>query len=267
MTQPVLARHHVQLSGQGKTPLIFAHGFGCDQQIWHRVIPAFEADYRIVLFDHVGCGRSELSAYDAGRHGSLEGYARDLLELCDALGLEQATLVAHSVAGAIGMLAAIDQPERFRQLIAIGPSPCYVNDGDYKGGFEPADIRALLDMMERNHVEWAGHLAPLVMDNPHRPELAEDLRQRFAAAEPAISRRFAEVTFMSDIRARLPRVTVPTSILYCDTDAVVPLSAIEYLGRHLPRCRLHRLPASGHYPHLSHPDAVIAALRQELAAV
>ncbi|WP_458735263.1 alpha/beta fold hydrolase [Zobellella taiwanensis] len=262
----ILTRNHVTCSGQGERTLLFGHGFGCDQQIWSQVAPAFERDYRVVTFDYVGCGRADPGAYDEQRYQTLDGYALDVLEVAAALAPGPVTFVGHSVSGAIGMLAAIAEPGRFEQLIALGPSPRYLNDEDYHGGFERADIADLLDMMERNRFEWAGYLAPRVMDNPDRPELADGLRRSFLAADPVISRRFAEATFLCDIRAQLPRVSLPTSVLYCESDIIVPLTAVDYLARRLPRCRLHRLAASGHYPQVSHPRLVIDAIHQELNA-
>ena len=263
--QDILTRHHVQVMGEGDHTLVLAHGFGCDQQIWEAVAEPLAARFRIVLFDLAGCGRAGRCAWQDERHASLDGHAQDLVDILTALDLPPVTLVGHSVSGTIGMLASLVAPERFRQIVAIGPSPRYLNDPpDYLGGFERADILALLDMMERNHFEWAGYLSPITMANSHRPDLAKRLRNSFAAADPGISRAFAEAIFLSDVRDRLAAVQTPTDILYTDQDAIVPGEVIAYLERQICGCRIRRLAASGHYPHMSDPDTVVAGI---LAAV
>jgi sigma-B regulation protein RsbQ len=151
----VLRRNNVQLSGRETgRPMLFAHGFGCDQNMWRFVAPAFEDEYRIVLFDHVGAGQSDLSAYNRTRYGSLQGYATDVLEICRELDLKQVVFVGHSVSSAIGILAAIEEPERFEALVLIGPSPCYIDDGDYAGGFTREDIEGLLESLDSNYLGW-----------------------------------------------------------------------------------------------------------------
>ncbi len=241
--------------------LILAHGFGCDQQIWSAVAPILAEEYPVVLFDHMGCGQSERSAYDPERYTDLSAYADDLVSLVQSLELEQPILVGHSVSGAIGWLASLKAPRLFRQVIAIGPSPRYINDPPaYVGGFEARDVEEMIDLMERNHFEWAGYLAPMVMSNGDLPALADELRQTFLNADPDISRRFAQSTFMSDIRKDLPNVTVPTLILYCDEDVIVPTDVVTYLQQALPNCAVRKLNASGHYPHMSHPDEVAQAV-------
>ncbi|UZJ43593.1 alpha/beta hydrolase [Marinimicrobium sp. C6131] len=267
LSADILRRH--QTSWLGPAPdstdrptLILAHGIGCDQQIWASVADALTREYPVVLFDHIGCGRSDRSAFDAERYADLSAYAEDLIELVQALGLERRPiLVGHSVSGAIGWLASIVEPGLFRQVIAIGPSPRYINDPpDYYGGFELEDVHELLDLMERNHFEWAGYLAPIVMANGDRPALAEQLRQSFLNADPAMSRRFAETTFFSDIRDRLSEVQVPTLMLYCEQDVIVPPAVIEYLEWALPKGSIRRLDATGHYPQVSNPEAVARAV-------
>lgn len=241
--------------------LILGHGFGCDQQIWEPVVQILAEYYPIVLFDHMGCGRSDLSAYDPLRYQDLTAYAQDLVHLVQALELDRPVFVGHSVSGAMAWLASLQASDLFRQVIAIGPSPRYLNDlPDYFGGFEEQDVQEMLDLMERNHFEWAGYLAPIVMSAAYRPALAEELRQTFLNADPAISRRFARATFMSDIRQYLPQVTVPSLILYCDADVIVPTEVIDYLQRVLPNCSVKKLQASGHYPHMSDPSAVAQAI-------
>lgn len=262
----IFQRHHVRYQGlspkkSSRPTLILAHGFGCDQQIWTRVANLLAEKYPLVLFDHMGCGRSDISAYDPQRYNSLSAYAEDLVNLVQALNLDQPILVGHSVGSAIGWLASLQAPDLFRQVIAIGPSPRYINDPPgYIGGFEERDVREMIDLMERNHFEWAGYLAPLVMGGENLPAKAEELRQTFLNADPVISRRFAESTFMSDIREELARVTVPALILYCEQDVIVPTEVIHYLQRTLPDCTVRKLDASGHYPHMSHPAEVARAI-------
>lgn len=258
----LITRHNVRHLGLSpeqthRPTLILAHGFGCDQQIWKATAEILGREYPLVLFDHMGCGRSDKSAYDPDRYTNLSAYAEDLVGLVQSLGLDQPVLVGHSVSGAIGWLASLKAPQLFRQVIAIGPSPRYVNDPpDYIGGFEEHDVQEMIDLMERNHFEWAGYLAPIVMSNGDRPALADELRQTFLNADPDISRRFAQSTFMSDIRQELPYVTVPTLILYCDEDVIVPTDVMAYLQRTLPNCTVQKLNASGHYPQMSNPEEV-----------
>lgn len=262
----VLERNHVNVHGRGPT-LVFAHGFGCDQNMWRFVAPAFAADHRLVLFDYVGAGRSRRAAYDPVRYASLDGYVQDLLDVCEAVGAERVRFVGHSVSAMIGLLASIRAPELFDRLVLVGPSPCYVNDPPhYVGGFERADIDALLDLMDRNYIGWANYLAPAVMKNGARPELAEELEASFCTTDPVAARQFAEVTFRSDNRADLPRVSVPSLILQCSDDAIAPMSVGAYLAKHLPHGQLRVLQAEGHCPHMSHPVETIAEIRAFLAA-
>jgi sigma-B regulation protein RsbQ len=265
MTTDVLARNNVRVSGRGTQPMLFAHGFGCDQHMWRLVVPAFEDDYRVVLFDYVGSGGSDLGAYDAERYGSLDGYASDVLDVCHALGLEDVVFVGHSVSSMVGVLAARREPERFAQLILIGPSPRYINDApDYVGGFERKDIEGLLDTMDRNYVGWANFLGPAIMKNPERPELGAELVASFCSTDPVIARRFAEVTFFSDNRADLAGVTVPSLIMQCADDLIAPLAIGEYLERELPGSTLAHLEATGHCPHMSAPDETVRVIREYL---
>jgi sigma-B regulation protein RsbQ len=220
--------------------MLFAHGFGCDQNMWRFVTPAFEDDYKIVLFDYVGSGKSDLEAYSAERYGGLAGYAQDVLDICAELDLTDIIFVGHSVSGMVGVLASIREPERFAELILVAPSPCYINDPPgYVGGFEPADIVGLLDVMEKNYIGWASFLAPVVMKNEGRPELARELEESFCSTDPEIARRFAEATFFSDNRDDLPQVVVPSLILQCSEDAIAPLEVGDYLQRHPTRARSH----------------------------
>lgn len=260
-----LARNNVKLLGKGTRPMLFAHGFGCDQNLWRYVTPAFEDDYRIVLFDYVGSGRSDLSAYDPHRYATLEGYAQDVLDVVEALDLRDVVFVGHSVSSVIGLLASIRQPERFAQMILLGPSPRYVNDPpDYVGGFERADLEGLLDLMDKNYIGWANFLAPAIMGNPDRPELAGELRDAFCSTDPSIARRFAEATFFADNRADLPKVTVPSLVLQCADDIIAPNCVGEYVARHLPRSTYQEMNATGHCPQVSHPEETVRLMKAYL---
>ncbi|MCL5043226.1 MAG: alpha/beta hydrolase [Gammaproteobacteria bacterium] len=261
-------RHHVTrlgpASAQSEQPtLVLSHGFGCDQQIWSPVAQLLARDFPVVLFDHMGCGRSDMRAYDPERYTNLDAYADDLAALVTELELDRPILVGHSVSGAIGWLASIGRPELFQQVIAIGPSPRYINDPpDYEGGFEEQDVQDLIDLMERNYFEWAGYLAPVAIGNDAPQAVTDALRQSFLDADPEVSRRFARSTFMSDIRARLQGVTVPTLILYSEEDVIVPAGVIDYLASALPDCQTRKLNATGHYPHMTHPQEVADAIRE-----
>ena len=266
MAPNVLTRNNVRLSGRGTQPMLFAHGFGCDQHMWRFVAPAFEEDYRVVRFDYVGSGQSDLAAYDADRYGSLDGYAQDVLDVCHALDLRDVVFVGHSVSCMVGVLAALREPERFARLVLVGPSPRYINDPPgYVGGFERADIEGLIEMMDRNYIGWASFLAPAVMQNPGSPELGEELLTSFCSTDPVIARRFAEATFYADNRADLPRVTVPSLVLQCSDDIIAPLAVGDYVHRTTPGSTLRVLAATGHCPHMSAPEETIAAMREYLA--
>jgi sigma-B regulation protein RsbQ len=268
MSIDVLTRNNVKVTGRGTQPMLFAHGFGCDQNMWRFVAPAFEDDYRVVLFDYVGSGRSDLGAYDARRYASLEGYAQDLLDVCHALDLHDVILVGHSVSSMIGVLAANQEPDRFAQLILLGPSARYVNDApDYVGGFERADLEGLMDMMDRNFIGWANFLAPMIMKNPDRPELGTELEESFCSTDPVIARRFAEATFFADNRSDAAEVRVPSLIVQCADDAIAPQSVGEYLRGVMAGSTYRLLEVTGHCPHMSHPEETIAAMREYLATV
>ena len=265
MSHDVLSRNNVRVFGSGSRPMVFAHGFGCDQNMWRWVAPAFQDDFRIVLFDYVGSGKSDLSAYDPERYGRLDGYADDVLDVCHALELEDVVLVGHSVSAMVAVLAANREPERFDRLVLVGPSPRYVNDPpEYVGGFERADIEGLLEMMDKNYIGWANFLAPAIIKNPDRPELGEELTESFCSTDPVIARRFAEATFFADNRDDLPRVRVPSLILQCSEDMIAPTHVGEYLHRQLPGSTLRMMAATGHCPHMSHPEETIQAIREYL---
>jgi sigma-B regulation protein RsbQ len=258
----ILRRNHVKLSGpEGGQAMIFAHGFGCDQNMWRFVAPAFEDEYRVVLFDHVGAGRSDSSAYNRGKYGSLQGYATDVLEICRELGLSRAVFVGHSVSAMVGVLAALQEPGRFETLVLIGPSPCYIDDGDYVGGFSREDIEGLLESLDSNYLGWSSAMAPVIMGNPDRPELGAELTNSFCRANPEIAKHFARVTFLSDNRADLPKLKTRSLILQCRDDAIASQVVGEYVHRQIPGSELVRMQATGHCPNLSAPDETIAAIR------
>ncbi|WP_119156641.1 alpha/beta fold hydrolase [Caldimonas tepidiphila] len=261
----ILHRNNVRIRGEGRRVLLFAHGFGCDQSMWRHVAPAFEAGWRVACFDHVGAGRSDRAAYDS-RHGSLEGYAQDVIGICEALGGDPVCFVGHSVGAMIGVLAALRAPQRFERLVLVAPSPCYLDDPPhYRGGFARTDLEGLLELMDRNHLGWASFLAATVMQNPERPELAEELRESFCALDPLITREFARVTFLSDHRALLPELRTPALIMQCAQDMVVPAEVGEYLHRQLRGSTLVRMRATGHCPHVSHPQETRAVIADYLA--
>ncbi len=265
MTDAILARNNVKVFGRGTQPMLFAHGFGCDQNMWRFVAPAFEDDYRIVLFDYVGSGRSDLRAYDPARYSSLDGYAQDVLDVCHALDLHDVIFVGHSVSSMVGVLAANREPERFARLVLVGPSPRYINDPPgYVGGFERSDIEGLLETMEKNYIGWANFLAPVIMKNPDRPELSRELETSFCSTDPVIARRFAEATFFADNRDDLAAVRVPSLIMQCSEDVIAPLDVGEYLRLAIPGSTLRVLRATGHCPHMSHPDETIEVIRDYL---
>jgi sigma-B regulation protein RsbQ len=244
--------------------MLFAHGFGCDQHMWRFVAPAFSDTHKIVLFDHVGAGGSDWSAYDSSKYSSLDGYATDVLEICDQLALDDVIFVGHSVSSMIGLLAAARQPNRFAKLVLVGPSPRYLNDEGYVGGFSVEDITGLLDALASNYLGWSSSMAPVIMGNADRPELAEELTNSFCRADPDIAAQFARVTFLSDNRADLAAVTTPSLILQCADDVIAPDVVGDYVHRHLPQSRLVRLAATGHCPNLSAPAETIAAIRSFL---
>jgi sigma-B regulation protein RsbQ len=261
----VLARNNVTCSGRvGGTPIVFAHGFGCDQNMWRFVTPAFEEEYRIVLFDHVGAGGSDQSAYSRARYGSLDGYADDVLEICRELELRDVVFVGHAVSAMIGVLAAQREPERFAKLVLVGPSPRYIDDDGYVGGFTREDIEGLLESLDSNYLGWSATYAPAIMGAAQPPELQEELTNSFCRADPEIARHFARVTFLSDNRSDLEAVAVPTLVLQCADDVIAPESVGDYVHRKIPGSTLVHLEATGHCPNLSAPEETIAAIRDFL---
>jgi sigma-B regulation protein RsbQ len=256
-----IERNNVSVFGKGDRAIMFAHGFGCDQNMWRDVAAAFAAEYRIILFDHVGAGRSDLSAYDSVKYSDLSGYADDVVEIAEALALKEAIFVGHSVSAMIGALATLKAPSLFSQLVMVGPSPRYVNDGDYVGGFSAAQIEEMLEFLADNHLGWSAAMAPAIMGNSDRPELGEALTNSFCATDPDIAREFARVTFFSDNRADMSRVTVPTLILQCREDIIAPPCVGEWVHAQIPGSEYVLLDATGHCPNLSAPKEVTAAIR------
>ncbi len=261
-TRDALRRNNVTVSGPGNSrAMMFAHGFGCSQATWDLVAPHFEADHRVILFDHVGAGGSDLSAYDRGKYDSLHGYAEDVLEILDALDVTDVVFVGHSVSAIIGILAANRDPSRFGALVLVGPSPRYVNDGDYRGGFEPDDITSLLDSLDSNYLGWSSAMAPAIMGNPDRPELGDRLTASFCSIDPVIASHFARVTFLSDNRGDLAAVSLPTLVMQCSDDAIAPTEVGHYVHGAISGSRLALLEATGHVPILSAPQEVVSEIR------
>ena len=257
-----LARNNVRVAGpEDGPPMLFSHGFGCDQQMWRHVTPAFESDHRVVLFDHVGAGRSDLSAYSFEKYSTLGGYADDVLEICRELELTDVVFVGHSVSAMIGVLAAAREPDRFAKLVLVGPSPRYIDDGDYVGGFSRQDIEELLESLDSNYLGWSQAMAPVIMGTPDRPELGDELTNSFCSTDPQIARHFARVTFLSDNREDLAHVATPTLVLQCSRDVIAPPAVGEYVQRAMPNSRLVHLSATGHCPNLSAPEETVRAIK------
>ncbi len=258
----ILERNNVIVKGKvgAETTLMFAHGYGCDQNMWRYVAPAFEDRFRVVLFDHVGAGGSDLGSYSATRHAELDGYADDVIEIVETLNLTNVVFVGHSVSSMIGIIAANKAPGLFSALILVGPSPSYINDGDYVGGFTRLQINELLDSLDANHMGWSVAMAPAIMGNPDRQELGEELAASFCRTDPAIAKAFARTTFLSDSRGALPLVKVPTLILQCSDDIIAPEEVGQYVHAHIPGSRLVIMEATGHCPNLSAPAETITAI-------
>ncbi|MGB3444854.1 MAG: alpha/beta hydrolase [Actinophytocola sp.] len=256
----VRSRNNVTVLGQDGPTVLLAHGFGCDQNLWRLVAPALAERFLVVLFDHVGAGRSDRSAWSARRYATLDGYAADVLDICAELDLREVVLVGHSVSAMIAVLAANRDPSRFAKLVLLTPSPRYVDDGDYRGGFSRADIDELLESLDSNYLGWSAMMAPVIMGNPGRPELGAELTESFCRTDPAIARVFAQTTFLSDNRDDLPKVTVPTLVVQCRQDAIAPPEVGRYVHERIRGSALVTLDATGHCPQLSAPEATAAAI-------
>jgi sigma-B regulation protein RsbQ len=256
-----IARHGVSLDGpESGQPMLFGHGFGCDRSMWRYVAPAFADRYRVITFDHMGSGASDTSDYDRAKYDDLRGYAADVLEIVRELDLTDVVFVGHSVSSMIGALAVIDAPERFDSLVMVSPSPRYINDGDYVGGFDREDIDELLESMASNYLGWSAAMAPVIVSNPDRPALGQELTASFCRMDPEIARQFATTTFLSDNREDLPKVSVPTLVLQCRRDAIAPTEVGRYVADAVPDGTLVQLDATGHCPNLSAPEETIAAI-------
>ena len=263
-----IRRHNVQVSGRPDgRPMVFAHGFGCDQHMWRYVAPEFEATHRVVLFDHMGAGASDTRTYDRDRYASLEAYAEDVLEICHELELSDVVFVGHSVSAMIGVLAELREPDLFAGLVLVGPSPRYIDDPPYVGGFSEEDIHGLLDSMAGNYLGWSSAMAPAIMGNEERPELGEELTESFCRSDPDIARQWARATFLSDNRAELGRVSTPSLVLQCSNDLIAPVAVGEYVRDQIPGSSYPLLRATGHCPNLSAPVETTRAIRQFLDEV
>ena len=260
----ILKRNNVSVCGQGSETIMFAHGFGCDQAMWRYVAPAFEERYRIVLFDNVGAGKSDLAAYSYAKYASLDGYADDIVEIGRELGLRDAIFVGHSVSAMIGLIAAKKAPELFKTLVLVGPSPRYLNDEEYVGGFTRAQMDELLDFLDTNHLGWSTAMAPVIMGNPERAELGEELANSFCRTDPDIARHFAHTTFLSDTRDALDGVDIPVLVLQCSDDVIAPEAVGEYVHQRLANSKLVVMEATGHCPNLSAPEETIADIKDFL---
>ena len=256
-----LKRNNVKISGTGNRFMVFAHGFGCDQNMWRFVAPAFEDEFTTVLMDHVGAGGSDLAAYQTAKYASLRGYAEDLVEIGQALGLKDAVFVGHSVSAMIGVIASLKDPAMFSDLILVGPSPRYINEGEYIGGFSRAQINELLDSLDDNYLGWSAAMAPTIIGNLDRPELGEELTKSFCSTDPDIAKEFARVTFTSDNRDDLDKVTARTLVLQCKEDIIASEQVGEYVKQHIPNSEMVILNATGHCPNLSAPNEVVAAIK------
>ncbi len=260
----LIQRNHIVVRGEGTMPMMFSHGFGCDQNMWRLVVPAFEKDYKVVLFDHVGSGQSDLSAYSKEKYAKLDGYANDIIEIAQGLNLNNIIFVGHSVSAMIGVIAAIQNPDLFKALILVGPSACYINDGNYTGGFTKQEIDELLLSLDRNHLGWSMTMAPVIMGNPDRKELGDELSNSFCRTNPEIAKEFARTTFLSDCRHLLKANTIPALILQCSDDVIAPVEVGEYVHKSMNQSEYVLMKATGHCPNLSAPEETIAAIKNYL---
>ncbi len=259
-------RHNITISGpETGRPMVFAHGFGCDQNMWRHVAPAFADRFRVIVFDQAGAGGYDMDSYEADRYDSLQGYADDLLDIVRELDLRDVVFVGHSVSAMIGALAEIAEPERFARLVMVGPSPRYINDDGYTGGFGEEDISELLESLGSNYLGWSSAMAPVIVGNPDRPQLGHELTESFCRMDPEVARRFARTTFLSDSRDDLPRISTPTLVLQCRDDVIAPREVGEYVASTIPDATMVVLDATGHCPNLSAPEETISAIEDFLA--
>jgi sigma-B regulation protein RsbQ len=256
-----IQRNNVTIKGKGKQIMLFAHGFGCDQNMWRFITPAFEEDYKIILLDHVRAGNSDLSAYSTEKYSQLEGYAADIVNICEEMELKEVIFVGHSVSSIIGIIASLQLPGLFKSLILVCPSPSYINEGDYVGGFTHEQITELMDSLDNNHLGWSMTMAPVIMANPEREELTKELTNSFCRTNPEIAKEFARTTFFSDKRDLLSKVNIPTLILQCSEDVIAPEEVGVYVHEKIKNSKLVLLEATGHCPNLSAPEETIAAMK------
>lgn len=260
----LITRNNIKISGKGTQPIIFAHGYGCDQHMWRFITPAFEEHYQVILFDHLGSGKSDHYQYDFEKYNSLQGYADDLIGICETLSLQKPIFVGHSVSSMIGVLAAIQRPALFQQLILVGPSPRYINDDSYTGGFSKQDIDELLENVENNYLGWSSFITPVIINNEEKSEFSEELKNSFCSMNPDIAKHFAKVTFLSDNRNDLSKIKTPTLIMQCYPDIIAPIEVGEFTHQQIPNSKLVKLPIPGHCPHLTNPKAVIHTIQEHL---
>ncbi len=261
MEKNVVDRNNVIQFGNGQQPMLFAHGYGCDQTMWRFITPEFENEYKIVLFDHTGSGNSDESAYDFEKYDSLDGYAQDVIELCEELKLSKVIFIGHSVSCMIGVLAAIQRPELFEKLILIGPSPRYINQGEYYGGFTKSDIEDMVETLESNYLGWSSHITPIITGHPEKPEYSDELHNSFCRMNPEIAKHFAKVTFLGDNREDLAKVSVPAQVIQSNPDVISRIEVGQYVHKHLQNSIYTEIKVPGHTPHLTNPEATIAAMR------
>jgi sigma-B regulation protein RsbQ len=264
MLQNLVAKNNITIQGTGSKSMFLVHGYGCDQNMWKFITPQFKEDYRIILIDLVGSGKSDENAYDYDKYSSLEGYADDIIEICDALNLKDICFVGHSVGAIIGLLAAVKRPALFEKLIMIGPSPRYINDAVYFGGFSQNDIDDLMETLDSNYLGWSSAMAPVIMGNPDRPELAAELEESFCQNNPEIAKHFAKVTFQGDNRSDLNKLTTDTLIIQSMEDAIASVKVGRYVHENIANSKFVILETTGHCPHLSDPNQTIEAIKKYL---
>lgn len=261
MANNILKRNNVTVTGKGDTVMLFAHGFGCDQNAWKKIAPAFADDYKLIFFDYIGAGKSDISAYDKTKYSSIDGYVKDILEICDELKVKDAVFVGHSVSCMIGALASIKEPSIFNKLIFIGPSPSYLNEKGYVGGFDKEDIDSLMEVMDDDYINWSRSMAPKIMGEHQRSDLKEELTDFFCSYNPEIAKDFARVTFLSDNKKDLPNIPVESLTLQCTDDIIAPLEVGQYIHANTPNNIMVILNATGHCPHMSAPEETIEAMK------
>jgi sigma-B regulation protein RsbQ len=266
MDQAIISRYNVTITGKGTQPILFAHGFGCDQVMWRYVAPAFEDHYKVIRFDYIGHGKAARNVYNRERHASLRGYAQDVLDICHGLELTNVIFVGHSVSSMIGLLASIQEPARFAHLVMVGPSPRYINEGDYHGGFEQKDIEELLDTMDSNFFGWATFMGPAIMGNGDRPALGQEMIDSFCATDLEVARQFAHLTFYGDNRLDLAKSQTPALVIQSLDDLIAPIEVGHYVAQHTPNSTFQLISATGHCPHISAPVETIKVLKDYLSA-